>query len=304
MTTPIVLVNPGSGPQETPIEELVELFGVVAEVRATTGTGLAVDVARAVDRGAPWVGVAGGDGSLRLAAPVLASAQRPLLPVPCGTRNHFAKDIGLATVAASVAAAKGGWARKVDLAWVNHECFLNTCNLGMYTAVIKERDRQDKLPKRVADLIGIVREGIGGHRLRLEIEGRRIVTWAVFIGNSRYGDVIGDLTRDHLDDGLLDVRIVLANQRVARLRLVGALLGGRLKETPVMEQLCESSLEIHTPGCNAMDVAVDGDVCRLHTPLRLRVDKAALTVLAQPVEEAEEKGRLEAILGTIGRSGD
>jgi hypothetical protein len=29
-------------------------------------------------------------------------------------------------------------------------------------------------------------------------------------------------------------------------------------------------------------VAVDGDVCRLRTPLHLRVDQGALTVLAEP----------------------
>ena len=297
MTHPIVLVNPGSGTQETTVEELVEAFGDLAEVRATNGTGLAVDVARAVDRGAPWVGVAGGDGSLRLAAPVLAAAKRPLLPVPCGTRNHFAKDVGIDCVEAALAAAKAGLTREVDLAWVNHECFLNTCNLGMYTAIVKERvRRKGKVPKRVADAIGIVREGIGGHRLRLEIDGRHIVTWAVFIGNSRYGEAIGDLARDHLDDGLLDMRIVLANQRIARLRLFGALIGGRLHRTPVMEQICEPALVIHTPGCSAMDVAVDGDVCRLKTPLRLRADQSALSIIASPVDDdAEPSAALDAV---------
>jgi len=284
VTGPIVLVNPGSGVKETPIAEVTEAFGDLAEVRAMTGQDLAVDVARAVDAGAEWVGVAGGDGSLRIAAPVLAAAQRPLLCVPCGTRNHFAKDIGLDTIEAAVAAAKAGAStRKVDLAWVGEECFLNTCNLGMYTAIVKERVRQKgKLPKRVADGIGIVREATRGHRLRLMLEGRPVTTWAVFIGNSRYGENVGDLGRDHLDDGLLDVRIILANQRVARLRLFGALLGGRLHRTPVMDQICAPTLQVETPGCNAMDVAVDGDVYRLPTPLHLRVDRRALIVLTAP----------------------
>jgi len=283
MSKPIVLVNAGSGPKATPVEELTEAFGEVAEVRAMTDSGLAVDVARAVDSGVPWIGVAGGDGSLRLAAPVLASAQLPLLAVPCGTRNHFAKDVGIDTIEAAVAAATAGQVRTVDLAWVGHECFLNTCNLGMYTAIVKERVRQKgKLPKRVADAIGIVRESVRGHRLRLVLDGRPVTTWAVFIGNSCYGENIGDLGRSHLDDGLLDVRIVLANQKVARFRLFGALIGGRLHQTPVMEQMQVPALEVATPGCTAMDVAVDGDVFRLRTPLRLRVDQNALTVLAPP----------------------
>ena len=284
MSSPIILANSGSGPKETPPARLSEAFGDLAEVRATTGERLAVDVGRAVDGGAPWVGVAGGDGSLRAAAPILAAAQRPLLAVPCGTRNHFAKDLGLDTIEAAVAAAKeGDRTRAVDIAWVGEECFLNTCNLGLYTAIVKERVRQKgKLPKRAADAIGIVREATRGHRLRLVLDGRPVTTWAVFIGNSCYGDNLGDLRRVHLDDGLLDVRIILANQKVARLRLFGALLGGRLHRTPVIEQVCLPTLEIETPGCNAIDVAVDGDVFRLCTPLRLHVDRRALTVLTGP----------------------
>jgi undecaprenyl-diphosphatase len=285
VTDAVILVNPGSGVSETPVEDLTEAFGDLAEVRASEGEDLAADVAKAVEAGAPWIGVAGGDGSQRLAAPVLAAAGRPLLPVPCGTRNHFAKDVGLDTVEAAVAAAKAGLTRPVDLAWINDEVFLNTCNLGMYTAIVKERERQKgKLPKRVADAIGLVREGVRGHRLRLVIDEDPVVTWAVFIGNSRYGEALGSLARDHLDDGLLDVRIILANQRVARLRLIGALLGGRLRRTPVMEQRCAPKLEVASPGCSAVDVAVDGDLCRLSTPLRLRVDTGALTILAAPAD--------------------
>lgn len=283
MSIPVVLVNPGSGPKETPVDDLASAFGDLAEVRATTGRGMAADVAEAVDAGAPWVGVAGGDGSQRLAAPVLAAAQRTMLPVPCGTRNHFSKDVGIDSVEAAVAAAKAGETQAVDLAWVGEECFVNTCNLGMYTAVVKERERQEgKLPKRVADGLGIVREALRGHRLRLVVDGRPVTTWAVFIGNGRYGEGLGDLARDALDAGILDVRIVMANQHVARLRLVGALVGGRLGQTPVVEQICVPACTIETPGCGALDVALDADVVRLQTPLRLRVDAGALTVLRAP----------------------
>jgi len=168
----------------------------------------------------------------------------------------------------------------------------------MYTAIVKERVRQKgRLPKRVADGIGILRESIRGHRLRLDMEGKRVVTWAVFIGNGRYGESLGNLGRDDLDDGLLDVRVVLANQKIARIRLLGALLGGRLHQTPVMDQLCTASLEIKTPDCTSMDVAVDGDVVRLRTPLRLRVDRSALTVLAT----STAKDDLDSMLDTIGQ---
>lgn len=285
MSAAVVFVNPGSGTKETSVEDLAEAFGDLAQVQAF-GDDLVVDVRRALDNGAPWIGVAGGDGSLRVAAPLLAAAGRPLLPVPCGTRNHFAKDAGLSTIEDSVAAARLGRPRAVDLAWVNDECFLNTCSVGMYAEIVKERVRHEgRLPKRLADTIGVLRQGARGHRLRLELDSERVVTWGVFIGNGRYGDNLGSLSRDCLDDGLLDVRVVMANQRVARLRLIGALIGGRLHRTPVLNRACQSSLLVRNPGDGPFDVAVDGDLCQLRSPLKLRIAERSLMVLGPALPE-------------------
>ena len=48
----------------------------------------------AADGGATALGVAGGDGSLAAVATVAVDADVPFLPVPFGTRNHFARDAG------------------------------------------------------------------------------------------------------------------------------------------------------------------------------------------------------------------
>ncbi|WP_234426995.1 acylglycerol kinase family protein [Streptomyces niger] len=41
------------------------------------------------------LGVVGGDGTVSAVAAVAADAVRPLVVVPAGTRNHFARDLGL-----------------------------------------------------------------------------------------------------------------------------------------------------------------------------------------------------------------
>jgi diacylglycerol kinase family enzyme len=62
-----------------------------------TGAGRsAASLARlAVEQGAELLGVAGGDGTVAAVAAVATDTDRPLLVIPAGTRNHFARDLGL-----------------------------------------------------------------------------------------------------------------------------------------------------------------------------------------------------------------
>ena len=68
------------------------------------------------------------------------------------------------------------------------------------------------------------------------IDGERYVAWLVFVGNGRYGENLRDVsTREALDGNLLDVRVVHADQPLARLRLFAAVFFGRLALTPVVD---------------------------------------------------------------------
>jgi diacylglycerol kinase family enzyme len=51
------------------------------------------EIARAAPAGA--LGMAGGDGSLAPVAQVAIEEDKPFVVVPFGTRNHFARDLGL-----------------------------------------------------------------------------------------------------------------------------------------------------------------------------------------------------------------
>src|SRR5947199_105440 len=65
---------------------------------------------RAIEDSAEVLGVAGGDGTVSTVAAVAAEADRPLVVVPAGTRNHFARDLGLdiCDPAAAVQALRDG----------------------------------------------------------------------------------------------------------------------------------------------------------------------------------------------------
>jgi hypothetical protein len=123
---PVLVLNPRSGSVQVVRDQLLEAAGRYGvEVReAATPAELVVLARAAVADGADVVGVAGGDGSLAAVAKVVIEAELPFVCVPAGTRNHFARDLGLdrADPAAAIEAFVAGPERHVDVATVGSGC--------------------------------------------------------------------------------------------------------------------------------------------------------------------------------------
>ncbi|MGH9179810.1 MAG: diacylglycerol/lipid kinase family protein [Acidimicrobiales bacterium] len=288
-STGVVLVNPSSGPGPSPVEEVREAFAG-HRVMECAADELEETAERAVDDGPGFVAVAGGDGSIRAVASLLAGTGTPMVPVPTGTRNHFARELGIDTVAAAAAAA-GGQRRAVDLAEVNGERFVNNSSIGFYASLVRERDGHERpWPAAVANVTAAWAQARKGHRFRVEVGGRRHRAWLVFIGNGCYGEGLGDLIhRDRLDAGLLDVRVLRADAPLARTRTVVSLLFGRLAESPLLVQREEAETVVAL-GRSSVEVALDGEVVLLRPPLRYRCLPGALTVLVPPATEGGRAG--------------
>ena len=274
----VVLVNPHAGPDDTPVDELRRRFaGHVVE--PTPPEELADRVANARD-GADFVAVAGGDGSLRCAAEQLLGGDVPLLPIPAGTRNHFAKDLGIRTIDDAARAASGP-ALAIDVGRVNGRIFLNNSSIGVYPRIVVSREaREHRLRKGVATVVAAVEQIRRGPRMTVDVDGQQSKAWLVFIGNGTYGEGLLDLAdRETLQDHQLDVRVVKADQPLARLRVVGALLLGRLAGSPIILTSAAPAVNIGVAGRDRIDVALDGEVERLDTPLRYESVPGALRVL-------------------------
>src|SRR5690242_20044400 len=72
------------------------------------------------------VGVAGGDGSLAGVAQIALERDVPFVCVPCGTRNHFARDAGLELDdPVGALRAYDGIERRLDVGEVAGRLFLN-----------------------------------------------------------------------------------------------------------------------------------------------------------------------------------
>jgi diacylglycerol kinase family enzyme len=158
------------------------------DVRAVGPEGLRSAVRDAVRGGARRLLVAGGDGSVASAAGEVVDTDVELAILPCGTLNHFAKDLQLPldlVKAARVATTGHGVA--ADAATLNGRFFLNTSSVGAYVTFVRARERLERqLSYRVASVVAAARllARLPTFRISLHVEGmrREYVTPLVFIG--------------------------------------------------------------------------------------------------------------------------
>ena len=133
---------------------------------------------------------------------------------------------------------------------------------------MRREDHQRHLPKGIANLVAGWEQLRRGRRITVEIDGTPYLSWIVFVGNGVYGDGLLDLSdRECLDGNVLDVRVVRADRPMARMRVVGAVVLGRLARSPLIVlhhcQACTINLERAS-----VEVALDGEVETLTPPLR------------------------------------
>ncbi|WP_367126336.1 bifunctional phosphatase PAP2/diacylglycerol kinase family protein [Streptomyces phytohabitans] len=247
--------------------------------------------ARASDQSGA-LGVLGGDGTINAAATAALRYGVPLAVLPGGTRNHFAYDLGIETVADACRAVAAGEAAGVDVARFTpgpgraegdgdggaSGYFLNTFSLGSYPELVRIRERW--APRIGAWPAGVV---AGVHVLRTSgqveagLGGRQRLLWQLFVGNCAYKGIgLAPVRRRDLADGLLDVRVVRGG-RWARARLFAAALTSVVNRSPLHSTARLRRLRINDIPSGTL-LAYDGEVAE--APAELLVDKLheALTV--------------------------
>jgi diacylglycerol kinase family enzyme len=279
----------GSGDCKTAAKRLPGIFAAAGrEVRVTVAAGgdqFRLAAERAVEGGCDVLVAGGGDGTISMAASILVGREIPLGVVPLGTLNHFAKDLGIPLELEDAAkVVLDGVLCTVDVGEVNGRVFLNNSSLGVYPAIVRQRDRYraSGLGKWIAALwasLTILRRN-PFMAVRLIVGEEAIVrrTPFVLVGNNEYrmaGLQAG--TRDSLANKHLAVYILNAERRVGLLRLAWQVLLKGVDQVKELDLLTVATATIETRR-SRLQVALDGEVVTLESPLEYRIKPAALRV--------------------------
>lgn len=237
--------------------------------------------------------VAGGDGTIASAAQTLKGRDAELALLPLGTLNHFARALGIpADIEAAAALAATGTAQRVDVGEVNGHRFINNASIGLYPFMVSRREavqHHRHWPKWLATgpAAWAALRRLPHHRLRIDMGhgSRAVVTPMLFVGNNRYtldaGNVGG---RDRLTDGVLSVFAVAHRSRIGLIWFALRSLFGRADRQADFVTIGEcDSITVHTAS-HSIEIALDGEVRRLSTPLRFRAVPGALRVVVPPAE--------------------
>lgn len=239
------------------------------------GHDLAETMRSAAQR-ATVLGVAGGDGTVKLAARHALARDLPLLVLPPG---RFAADLGVASAADAIAALRVGSAVRVDVGRAGDEVFLNTFSTGGYPDLVRFRQRWERrVGKWPATAVGLVQVLRRGEPQDIEVDGRARRVWLVFAGNGRYRPTgFAPTYRPSLADDHLDLRVVTADARWARTRIVLGTLTRTLRWSPVYRATTPSHVRLGAHG-ESVRMSTDGEVTIMPETLDVRVDPRALVV--------------------------
>ncbi len=256
-----LLINPRSGDDSPSPDELratAAEHGI--EARILEEDDDAAELARSAEADA--LGMAGGDGSLALIAEVAMERDLPFVCIPFGTRNHFARDLGLDRddpIAALDAFA--GTERRIDVGRVGDRVFLNNVSLGAYASLVHRRESHRRRRNALARLRALLVTARNRERLELTIDGEQVDAQVALVSNNDYKlELLSVGERERLDEGQLHLYLAT---------------GWRFSE---WEERAATSLTIDAAR-HRIKTAVDGEPTVFETPLEFSIGALALRVL-------------------------
>jgi YegS/Rv2252/BmrU family lipid kinase len=230
----------------------------------------------------------GGDGTINAVASHLLDGGVTLGVLPLGTLNHFARDLQIPfKLEDAVRNIADGHQVKVDVGEVNGHIFLNNSSIGLYPAIVAERERTrkhlglGKWPALVKATFHALRDP-PCFKAVVSIQGKQVDhrTPFIFVGNNVYvveGFSMGK--RKGLEDGILSLYILHHKKALDLFWLGVRSLLGVGSHAGDFDAFQGTDFRIESQNAN-IDVATDGEVLRMQSPICYRIRPRALHVLA------------------------
>ena len=246
------------------------------------------EIRRLVGRQLDVLVVGGGDGTCSTASRYLAGSETALAVLALGTRNHFARDIGVPVELPEAFALLDRMKReRIDLGEINGTFYINNATIGLYPLLVEIREermekmRLSKWPAHLSAAVSVLR-WFPHMRLVIEDNDRRTgyLTPFLFVGNNEYESrMITDATRASLQDGKLWYCLAQSQNLQTLLRTAWQLRTGGIQNTELLQAWLTEKLTVFTTSRNRVKVAIDGEVHHFRPPLVFQTRKRILQVL-------------------------
>lgn len=217
-----VVINPASGTAEPVLPVLNDVFGGAGigwDVAITHGAGDAeAAAATAAAEGYDYVGAYGGDGTLReVAAGIMKSSGPPVLPLPGGTGNAVADDLGLPADLAGAARVltMPHELRPLDLGRIGDRYFALRVTMGLEADLVANTTPDMKarfgwFAYALSGLQALTSAPLAHYRVEVDGRSHEEDGLALLVANSANTGVAGVSISAGVDpsDGLLDVVVI------------------------------------------------------------------------------------------------
>ena len=132
--------------------------------------------------------MAGGDGSLAVVAEAALERDLPFACIPFGTRNHFARDLGLDRddPIGALDALVDGREIRIDVGRANDRLFLNNVSLGVYARLVHRREHHRRRSDAFARLRALGTLATHRHSIGITVDGEPIEARVVLVSNNAY----------------------------------------------------------------------------------------------------------------------
>lgn len=270
------------------LTENLQQAGISAGVTCAGAAEFKTFARQALKSPAPAMAViAGGDGTFAMAAEAFSNSGVPVAFLPGGTMNLVTHDLGVGGDLEKAVDDLPAWRPKnIDVGWVNGRAFLNNIVFGDYAGIAEARELLRNAPT-LDERLGAVAEA--AHtlfhsqpvRFRLAAGGEMtdMRSNMLMIANNRYTGAEGMRpTRDRLDRGLLALYLSESRDGADLVARVLEVLGGDIASSETME-LREAARCFVSTEESAVTVAVDGEPIELQSPVEIRIEPGALSVL-------------------------
>ncbi|EYD73176.1 diacylglycerol/lipid kinase family protein [Limimaricola hongkongensis] len=269
------------------IDRAMKVLGPEAALYHVKGRDIAETARQAVRDGCATVVAAGGDGTIMAVASALKGSDSALGVLPLGTFNFFARGYGIPEDperAARIIA--GGHSQPIDLGTVNGRVFLNNASIGVYPAILKERETVYRRwgRRRIAAHWSVLKTFWRFRRpLKVELEAngtrRRFRTPLVFAARSAFQlDHFGLQGADCIREGGFAVFVAPDEGRLGLMSDAVRLAVKQMRLGEDFELICTDRMTIHLKRRRQL-VACDGEKFTMEGPLEFEMVRNAFRII-------------------------